>query len=70
MHDHHATISQLMFRVPEHLHEQLEQQASANHRSLNAEVVARLTASFASDRPRAERMEDLLVQGSTGGLKA
>ena len=69
MHDHHATMSQLMFRVPEHLHEQLEQQASANHRSLNAEVVARLQASFGSAteaRPRIERMEELLVQGSAG----
>jgi plasmid stability protein len=46
MHDDHATMSQLMFRMPENLHEQLEEQASANHRSLNAEVVARLQASL------------------------
>jgi plasmid stability protein len=74
MHDHHATMSQLMFRVPENLHEQLEEQASANHRSLNAEVVARLQASFGHEAPpcdnsemqaRMRRMEELAQESTT-----
>ena len=50
----HDTISQLMLRVPEHLHDLLEQQANANQRSLNAEVVARLKASFGLQKQPAD----------------
>jgi hypothetical protein len=54
-------VSQLTFRVCEALHEKLEAAAEANQRSLNAEVVARLEASFtpAQDGARMKRLEDL-----------
>jgi plasmid stability protein len=69
-----APISQLMFRVPDALHERLESQAQANRRSLNAEVVARLEASFASHEEtigdealvaRIRRMEELVQESTT-----
>ena len=34
--------------IPDHLHRELKSAASQNHRSLNGEVLARLTASFRS----------------------
>jgi plasmid stability protein len=74
MSGHHTPISQLMFRVPEDLHEQLEAQATANQRSLNAEVVARLKASFTGGNAacdtsemeaRMHRMEELVQESTT-----
>lgn len=71
-------MSQLTFRMPEALHEHLEQAAEAHHRSLNAEVIARLEASFATDdqglilgdnpvamEARMKRMEELAEQSTT-----
>ena len=34
--------------IPEHLHRELKAAAQRNHRSLNGEILARLTASFSS----------------------
>ena len=34
--------------IPDHLHRELKTAASQNHRSLNGEILARLTASFRS----------------------
>ena len=34
--------------IPDHLHRELKSAASQNHRSLNGEILARLTASFRS----------------------
>lgn len=42
-------IYRSQFRMPYALYEQLKASADANHRSVNAELVARLEDSFASD---------------------
>lgn len=42
-------IYRSQFRLPYSLYEQLKKSADANHRSVNAELVARLEASFSSD---------------------
>ncbi|WP_324710083.1 Arc family DNA-binding protein [Pseudomonas citronellolis] len=41
-------IYRSQFRLPYPLYEQLKEAADANHRSVNAELVARLEASFAN----------------------
>ena len=38
--------------VPDHLHEELKSAASRNNRSLNGEILTRLTESSVSPRPR------------------
>lgn len=77
MPDQLAPYSQVMLRLPETLHEKLEAQAEANHRSLNAEILARLEASLAGKvdeglifndvtmRARMQRMEELAEQSTT-----
>jgi len=45
---------QLKFRVPEELKQMLTEAAELNHRSLNAEIVARLAMSFPN--PAVERI--------------
>lgn len=42
------TDAQFKLRMPAPLREQLEEAAKAAHRSLNAELIVRLEASFAS----------------------
>jgi len=44
------------FRLPYPLYEDLKKAADHNHRSLNAEIVARLQESF--DKPAARPMQD------------
>jgi hypothetical protein len=58
-----APVSQLMLRICENLHDRLEAAAHANQRSLNAEVVARLEASFADGAllARMHRLEELTL---------
>ena len=43
--------TQLKFRVPDGLKARLNEAATANRRSLNAEITARLEASFGNGRP-------------------
>lgn len=49
------TDSQFKLRVPPELRAKIEQSASAARRSMNAEVVIRLEASFAQDKPQQEQ---------------
>ncbi|TWH63817.1 Arc-like DNA binding dprotein [Azomonas agilis] len=53
------------FRLPYSLYEQLKASAETHHRSINAELVARLEASFGSDQQIdliAERLAKRLVE--------
>lgn len=61
--DRNAPVSQLMLRICENLHDRLETAAQGNQRSLNAEVVARLEASFADGAlmARMQRLEELTL---------
>lgn len=51
----HQTDPQYKLRMPPELRDKLKQAAKDNHRSMNAEIVARLQASF----------DDLLFYGHT-----
>jgi len=55
MSDRHQT-KPYPLRMPDDLRQQLEAAAKENHRSLNAEIVARLQESF--DKPAARPMQD------------
>jgi hypothetical protein len=64
--DRTAPVSQLMLRICESLHDRLESAAQTSQRSLNAEIVARLEASFregsdGSLLARMHRLEDLTL---------
>lgn len=47
--------SQFKLRVPSALRAKIEQAAKAAHRSLNAEILVRLEATFAQDKPQQEQ---------------
>jgi predicted HicB family RNase H-like nuclease len=49
------TDPQFKLRVPPALHSQVEQAAKAVRRSMNAEIVARLEASFAKEQKAQEK---------------
>ncbi len=49
------TDPQFKLRVPPALRDQIEQAALASRRSMNAEAVVRLEASFAQDKPKQEQ---------------
>jgi len=51
------TDPQFKLRMPPELRAQVEQAAKAAHRSLNAEIVIRLEATFAQATPRANELE-------------
>jgi len=62
MNDRH-TIPPYSLRMPEHLRDMLEEAAKTTKRSLNAEIVARLEASFALSIPAPDSsFEDLKRQ--------
>ncbi|MED5607775.1 Arc family DNA-binding protein [Pseudomonas sp. JH-2] len=64
MNDRH-TVPPYSLRMPEELRSQLEDAAKSTKRSLNAEIVARLEASFALSIPAAgSSIEDLNLQRS------
>lgn len=78
-------IYRSQFRLPYSLYEQLKASADANHRSVNAELVARLEASFSkpgtfiyvdechrSDYSSTERALELIEQlkGELAGMTA
>lgn len=54
-------IYRSQFRLPYSLYEQLKASADAHHRSINAELVARLEASFGGDQ-QAEQIADLVAK--------
>lgn len=58
-----APVSQLMLRMCESLHDRLEAAAQVGQRSLNAEIVARLEASFGDGAlmERMHRLEELTL---------
>lgn len=51
------TDPQFKLRVPPALRDQIERAALAARRSMNAEVVIRLEASFAQDKPKQEHVQ-------------
>jgi len=51
------TDPQFKLRVPPALRDQIERAAFAARRSMNAEVVIRLEASFAQDKPKQEHVQ-------------
>jgi hypothetical protein len=59
---------QLKFRVPASLKARLERAAHTNKRSLNAEITARLEASFASDarsKSAAAKLSRVTMEGDS-----
>ena len=52
------TDPQFKLRVPQALRLQIEQAAHASRRSMNAEMVVRLEASFAKEQPLQEKTHD------------
>jgi hypothetical protein len=52
------TDPQFKLRVPPALRIQIEQAAQAARRSMNAELVIRLEASFAKEQPLQEKLHD------------
>ena len=52
------TDPQFKLRVPPELRLQIEQAAHAARRSMNAELVIRLEASFAREQPQQEKTHD------------
>lgn len=55
------TYNQFKLRLPVRLREQLDAASAENERSLNAEIVARLEASFGSANETAAQLEALQV---------
>lgn len=77
MSDPLAHFPQISLRIADALHEHLVEAAQANHQSLNAEIIARLEASFAQEADRSamsldrraliermHRLEDLADEAS------
>jgi hypothetical protein len=50
------------FRIPHELAEQLKSAATESHRSLNAEIVGRLSASFSENSDQLDRIERAVDQ--------
>lgn len=56
------SYTQVNFRIPEKLKEQLEQAAKENENSITAELVARLEQSFKQNESQSDQIEQLQQQ--------
>lgn len=52
--DQHQFKDRYMLRLPDGMRDRIKTAAAKNNRSMNAEIVARIEASFASSSPHAE----------------
>ncbi|NIC37193.1 Arc family DNA-binding protein [Halomonas desiderata] len=65
----HQTDPQYKLRMPPELHEQLKRAAKENHRSMNAEIIARLQSTFEEHRLYGHKLSEEITAEEARDLR-